>query len=89
MGEQLMNRDGACRFGDHLAIFFSDVNPHVGELGQVPGHRPVQQDMQLGYGANQEVGFLKDWDGTTKVYSTTGLSAGPAIGVDFGLSLGL
>lgn len=46
-------------------------------------------DVQVGYGANQELGFVKDWDGVTKVYATTGVSQGLALGADVGLSLGL
>lgn len=46
-------------------------------------------DVQIGVGANQEAGVALDWTGAVKGYTTTGVSAGIALGVDVGYSLGL
>lgn len=46
-------------------------------------------DAQLGWGANQEWGYAFDWEGGMKAYATTGVSKGPAIGVDLSLAVGL
>ena len=46
-------------------------------------------DLQIGAGANQEAGVALDWTGSVKAYTTTGVSAGLAIGVDVSYSLGL
>ena len=46
-------------------------------------------DVQLGWGANQEWGYAFDWQGGMKVYATTGVSKGPAIGVDLSFAVGL
>jgi hypothetical protein len=46
-------------------------------------------DVQVGAGANQEQGVAFDWQGDLRPYTTTGVSAGIALGVDAGFSLGI